>query len=157
MPLLSLTQINPTELKKQTMLEYSINAASKSGGNATAIANNGTIHFDASAEREDKLPNPAELLLISLAACMLKNIERFSEILKYDYIQAKVSIKGFRNDRPPYMSKIDYVLQIETDMDEKKLHLLHKNILKFGTITNTIAKAAELNGTIEFANKSENK
>lgn len=137
------------------MLEYSISATSKAGGEATAIANNGTIRFDASAGRKDNLPNPAELLLTSLAACMLKNVERFSEILKYDYTQAKVSIKGVRNDRPPYMSKIDYVLQIETDMDEKKLHLLHKNILKFGTITNTIAKAAELNGTIEFANKRE--
>jgi hypothetical protein len=50
------------------------------------------------------------------------------------------------------MSKIDYVLQIETDMDENKLQLLHKNILKFGTITNTLAKVAELNGSIEFLN-----
>ena len=136
------------------MLEYNIKALSLAGGEAVATANNGTIHFDASAGGEDKLPNPEELLLTSLAACMLKNVERFSEILKYNYTQAKVSIKGVRNDRPPYMSKIDYVLQIETEMDEKKLHLLHKNILKFGTITNTIAKAAELNGTIEFSRKT---
>jgi len=40
-------------------------------------------------------------------------------------------------------------------MDENKLNLLHKNILKFGTITNTLAKATELNGTIEFLNKKD--
>jgi len=28
--------------------------------------------------------------------------------------------------------------------------LLHKNILKFGTITNTLAKATNLTGRIEF-------
>jgi uncharacterized OsmC-like protein len=134
------------------MLEYKISATSTEGGEATATANNGTIHFDASAGRQENLPNPAELLLTSLAACMLKNVERFSEILKYDYTQAKVSITGVRNDSPPFMSKIDYVLQIETDMDENKLQLLHKNILKFGTITNTLAKVAELNGSIEFLN-----
>ena len=139
------------------MLEYNIKASSLAGGEAKAKANNGIINFDASAGRQENLPNPAELLLTSLAACMLKNVERFSEILKYDYTQAKVSIKGVRNDNPPFMSKIDYTLQVESDMEEKKLHLLHKNILKFGTITNTLAKVAELNGTIEFLTKNESK
>jgi uncharacterized OsmC-like protein len=139
------------------MLEYEINATSKAGGEANATANNGIINFDASAGRKDNLPNPAELLLTSLAACMLKNVERFSKILKYNYTQAKVSVKGTRNDSPPFMSAINYTLEVASDMEEKKLQLLHKNILKFGTITNTLAKVAELNGTIEFLNKSENR
>jgi uncharacterized OsmC-like protein len=135
------------------MLDYEIKAISKAGGMASAIANNGTINFDASSGRKDNLANPAELLLTSLAACMLKNVERFSEKLKFDYTQAKISIKGIRNDNPPFMSVIDYRLQVESDMEERKLHLLHRNILKYGTITNTLAKVAELNGTIEFLNK----
>ncbi len=139
------------------MLEYQITAQSKKDGKALVEANNSTFSFDASAGRQDNLPNPAELLLSSLAACMLKNVERFSEILKYDYTQAKINIKGVRNDNPPFMSKIDYKLQVESDMEEKKLHLLHKNILKFGTITNTLAKVSELNGTIEFLTKNESK
>jgi uncharacterized OsmC-like protein len=71
------------------MIEYKISATSTEGGEATATANNGTIHFDASAGRQENLPNPAELLLTSLAACMLKNVERFSEILKYDIRRPK--------------------------------------------------------------------
>lgn len=132
------------------MLEYQINASSKVGGKASALANSETIQFDATSGRLDNLPNPAELLLTSLAACMLKNVERFSEILKFDYTQARVSIIGKRNDAPPFMSEINYDLQIETNMDEKQLKLLHKNILKFGTVTNTLAKAAVLNGTINY-------
>ena len=139
------------------MLSYTIKAKSTHGGDAIVEANNGSFIFDASAGRKDGLPNPAELLLSALAACVLKNVERFSEILKYDYTQASISIKGVRNDNPPFMSSINYKLQVESDMDESKLNLLHKNILKFGTITNTLAKATELNGTIEFLNKSENK
>ncbi len=132
------------------MLDYEIKATSKAGGMASAIANNGIINFDASSGRQDNLANPAELLLTSLAACMLKNVERFSEKLQFDYTQAIISIKGIRNDNPPFMSVIDYRLQVESDMGERKLQLLHRNILKYGTITNTLAKASELNGTIEF-------
>ena len=137
------------------MLSYQIEAESSKGGQAKALANNGIINFDASSGRQDNLPNPAELLLTSLAACMLKNVERFSEILKYDYTQARISIKGVRNDNPPFMSSINYQLQVESDMDNYKLNLLHKNILKFGTITNTLAKVSELNGTIEFLIKKD--
>jgi uncharacterized OsmC-like protein len=132
------------------MLSYQIKAESKKGGEAKAIANNGIINFDASAERQDNLPNPAELLLTSLAACMLKNVERFSEILKYEYTNAQIEVEGLRNETPPFMSEINYVLKVESDMDQKKLNLLHKNILKFGTITNTLAKAVKLNGSIKF-------
>ena len=132
------------------MLSYQIKAESQKGGKAKAFANNDIISFDASAGRQDNLPNPAELLLSSLAACMLKNVERFSDILKYEYTKAEVEIKGLRNESPPFMSDINYVLKVESNMEQKKLNLLHKNILKFGTITNTIAKASNLNGTIEF-------
>lgn len=135
------------------MLTYQIKAESQKGGQAKAIANHATINFDASADHQENLPNPAELLLTSLSACMLKNVERFSKILKYDYVKAEIEIEGIRNETPPFMSEINYVLKIDSDMDERKLNLLHKNILKFGTITNTLAKAAKLNGTIEFMEK----
>jgi len=137
-------------LKKQkTMLEYQITAQSKAGGKASAIANQTEIRFDASAGRDTVLPNPAELLLTALAACILKNVERYSQILHYPYKSAKVSVKGERSDRPPAMQKIDYILEIDTDLDDKKLQLWHKNIIKFGTISNTLAKATELNGVIK--------
>lgn len=132
------------------MLSYKIEAESQKGGKAIAQANNASIFFDASSGRMDNLPNPAELLLISLAACMLKNVERFSEILKYDYTKATIEVNGLRNDSPPFMKEITYQLKIASNMDQKKLNLLHINILKFGTITNTIAKVANLSGTIQF-------
>lgn len=133
------------------MLQYSISASSKVGGEAKAIANQSNIAFDASAHRDAILPNPAELLLTSLSACILKNIERFSEILKFDYTTAQVTVNGIRNDKPPFMSEINYTITIQSDMDENKLALLHKNILKFGTITNTLSRCAKLTGTIALA------
>ncbi len=132
------------------MLKYKIEASHKKNGSAFALANKSVISFDATSGRDDILPNPAELLLSALAACILKNVERYSEILHYDYNSAEVVITGERNDTPPFMSKIDYVLKIDTSVDERKLNNWHKNILKFGTISNTLAKACELNGKVEY-------
>ena len=130
------------------MLEYEIKAQLSKGGMAKANANHSEIQFDATSGRDEVLPNPAELLLTSLAACILKNTERYSEILHISYRKARVTVTGKRNDIPPSMSEISYKLEIDTDEDEHKIDLLHKNILKFGTITNTLNKACKLEGII---------
>jgi len=41
-----------------------------------------------------------------------------------------------------------YTLRVETDEPDARVELLHRNIRKFGTITNTIAAAADLQGEI---------
>ena len=135
------------------MLEYKIVAQLKSGGEAWAEANKTSISFDATSGRHEDLPNPAELLLTSLAACMLKNVQRYSEILNLTYRKAKVSMIGERNENPPYMKTIKYKLEIDTDADEQKIDIWHKNILKFGTITNTVMRACEVTGEISINNK----
>ncbi len=135
------------------MLEYHIKAHSEAGGRAWAEANQASIPFDASSGRKEGLPNPAELLLTAVAACILKNVERYSEILKLDYRKASIRIHGVRNDNPPYMKKIEYQLYIDTDANERQLENWHKNIRKFGTISNTIARAAELTGEIYKMNE----
>jgi uncharacterized OsmC-like protein len=137
------------------MLQYQITAQSQKGGPAQALAHQTEISFDASADRDALLPNPAELLLTALAACILKNVERYSEILHYPYQSARITVKDVRSDRPPAIQKIDYLLEVDTNIDERKLQNWHKNIIKFGTISNTLAKATGLNGSIKYMDKAE--
>lgn len=134
------------------LLEYKIKAVSTTGGKAAATANKLEIKFDATSGRSDTLPNPAELLLTALAACILKSAERYSEILHYPYKTARVTVKGERNDNPPAMKRIEYILRIDTNIDERQLMNWHKNIIRFGTISNTLANACELTGKIKFIN-----
>ena len=49
---------------------------------------------------------------------------------------------------PPPIVRARYRLRIETDEPQRRVELLHRNILRFGTITNTLAAACELTGTI---------
>ncbi len=132
------------------MLEYTIQASMKSGGLAIAQAHQSEIQFDATSGRDDVLPNPAELLLTSLAACILKNVQRYSEMLNIPYRSANITVNGVRNDNPPLMKEINYILEIDNDADERQINNWHKNIVKFGTITNTLMRACEVHGEMKI-------
>jgi hypothetical protein len=46
------------------------------------------------------------------------------------------------------MTRIDYAILVDTDETDRRLELLHQNVRKYGTISNTIALAVPLNGTL---------
>ena len=46
------------------------------------------------------------------------------------------------------MSSITYDLIVDTDEDDHRLDLLHQNVRKYGTISNTVAAATKLEGRI---------
>lgn len=92
--------------------------------------------------------NPAELLLAALAACMLKGIERVAPILPFSLRGVEVKIDGVRQDAPPRLEEIRYVIVVDTDEPDHRLELLHENVKKFGTVFNTIAPGTTLQGVL---------
>lgn len=92
--------------------------------------------------------NPAELLLASVAACMMKGIERVTPMLGFSLRGVTIQLTGERQDAPPRMTRIDYEILVDTDETDRRLELLHQNVRKYGTISNTIALAVPLNGTL---------
>lgn len=130
------------------MLEYHVTARRIDSHGSEASAKAATIMLDtAMAGREDAF-NPAEMLLASLAACMLKGAERVAPMLEFDLRGVEVSLHGQRQDSPPKMIRIAYEIVVETDESDQRLDLLHRNLRKYGTISNTLAEATELVGTI---------
>ncbi len=92
--------------------------------------------------------NPAELLLAALAACIIKGIERVTPLLRFEFRSLEVQIHGVRQDVPPRMESINYVIVIDTDESDSRIELLHDNVRKFGTVFNTISPGTDLNGTL---------
>lgn len=92
--------------------------------------------------------NPAEMLLASLAACILKGTERVIPMLKFELRGVDVSLEGLRQDSPPKMVRIDYEIVVDTDETDSRLDLLYRNLQKYGTIMNTLAGATDLVGAI---------
>lgn len=79
---------------------------------------------------------------------MIKGIERAMPMLKFDLRGVEVKLHGVRQDSPPKMNSIDYELIVDTDETDHRLELLHGNVRKYGTISNTIAEAVRLEGVI---------
>ncbi len=130
------------------MLNYSVHARRVNSHGSIALAKQAEILLDTDIDGRLDAFNPAELFLASLAACMIKSIERVTPILKFELAGVEVSLQGFRQDTPPRIVSIDYELIIDTTEEDRRLELLHHNVRKFGTITNTVAPATQLNGTI---------
>jgi uncharacterized OsmC-like protein len=96
----------------------------------------------------DELPGPADLLIAAFAACVLKNVERLGDTLHVEWVAARISVEAERQDAPPKITRINYRLEIDTTEPDHRIHLLHRNITKFGTIYNTLAAACDITGEI---------
>ena len=118
------------------------------GGDAHVETLAATISFDGSQSMGDSVPGPAHLLASSLAACVLKNVERFSHMLPFTYGRATVDVQLTRQSRPPRIVSASYQLDVDTDEPAHRCELLHRNIRKFGTISNTLAAACPLSGSM---------
>ena len=128
---------------------YRADGSLRVGGAGRLQAHGLDAEFDGTAGRLEDLPGPADVLCAALCACILKNVERFSHMLPFRYESASVEVTAEREAPPPRIVRVSYHLRVVSDEPPARVELLHRNIRKFGTITNTLAAACELSGTIE--------
>ena len=130
-------------------MTYRATGRVRAGGEGQLEAHGLGTPFDATAGRLDTLAGPADILCAALCACILKNVERFSHLLQFRYQSASIEVSAERDEPPPRIVRMRYSLRVVTDEPPQRIELLHRNIRKYGTITNTLAAACELSGTIE--------
>jgi len=129
-------------------MTYSIQAYSKKNEDGTLRIKESDFCFGISDKSAKTLANPAELFLGSLSACILKNVERFSVLLKFEYSSAEIKVNANRLEKPPRMDEIDYQLKIISNDSSLNIELLKKNLERYGTIYNTIGSVCSINGSI---------
>lgn len=85
-----------------TARRYTVNAHTTGDGAAEVTANNAAIPFDRSWPNTEQpsLPGPGELLAAAFAACAIKNVERFSQILPFAYDSAEIDVELHRSEHP---------------------------------------------------------
>lgn len=130
------------------MTEYRVAARRIDSHGSLAQAKEAVVVLDTDlAGRRDAM-NPVELLLSALAACMLKGIERVTPMLAIQIEGAEVQLEAIRQDVPPKLISIRYQITVDSAETDQRLDLLHRNILKYGTISNTLAATVSLEGTL---------
>jgi uncharacterized OsmC-like protein len=130
------------------VLEYRVTAQRIDAHGSKAWAKAAEIAVDTDPAGRPDAFNPAELLLAAVAACMIKGIERVMPMIKFKLRAVEVRLHGVRQDNPPKMTAIRYELIVDSDESDQRLELLHKNVRKYGTISNTVAEAVALEGSI---------
>jgi uncharacterized OsmC-like protein len=129
-------------------MNYQIKASSISNQDAIVHIKQSNIDFGTTSTTADTLPNPAELFLGSFSACMLKNVERFSGMMKFSYTKATLEVQATRLENPPRLDNIKYNLTIFSKDKKLNTDLLKKNVEKYGTIYNTVKQSCTISGTI---------
>ncbi len=129
-------------------MEYSIHAETESNNDGIISIKLSKIEFGTTSKTADKLPNPAELFLGSFASCILKNVERFSELMQFSYLKTSIIVSATRLENPPRINQLSYKLTIYSKDQKLNIKLLKKNIEKFGTIYNTVKQSSSITGII---------
>jgi uncharacterized OsmC-like protein len=135
------------------MLEYDVVAKRIDSHGSSARCKDADIVLDTDVKGRADAFNPAELLLAAVGACMIKGIERIAPMSHFKYRGVEVRLHGVRQDSPPFMASITYEMIVDTDEDNRRLALMHHNVRKYGTVSNTIAAATRLEGKMVRAPK----
>jgi uncharacterized OsmC-like protein len=130
------------------MLEYSVTATQRDETGSKAEAHGAEVDLDTGLAARSEALNPAELLLAALGACMIKGAERARPMIKVKFRGIQVRLHAVRRDTPPAIVSIDYELIVDSDEPDHRLELLHTNVRKYGTVSNTLASAVPLTGTV---------
>lgn len=129
-------------------MDYYVTAHRTDAHGSLARTKDASLVLDTdNAGRRDAF-NPAELFLAAIAACMIKGIERVTPLLNFDLRTVEITIHAKRQDSPPRIYAVEYAIVVDTDENDDRLELLHKNVRKYGTISNTVAEATQLSGSI---------
>lgn len=129
-------------------MEFNILSKRISSEISASFCKEAKIDLDTNLNGNPKAFNPAELLLASLSACIIKGIERVVPILNFELRGVEVKVNGIRQDSPPKLESITYEIIVETDESDHRLESLHTNVKKYGTVFNTIAPGTALSGIL---------
>jgi uncharacterized OsmC-like protein len=130
------------------ILTYTVDAGRAEPGVSIGWTRRAEVRFDTGVDLSDDLFGPADLLGAAFAACLLKNVERFSHLLPFRYDGASAHVSLEREDRPPRIARIRYQLRLITDEPPRRIALLERNLVQFGTIYNTLLRACEVIGEV---------
>jgi uncharacterized OsmC-like protein len=124
------------EMRVTAKLESVVTARRVDASGSQATCKDATLTLDTALAGRRDAPNPAELLLAALSACMIKGIERVAPMLKFSFRGIAIRVHGVRQDVPPRLERIDNEIVVDTDEPGRRL------------VFNTVAPGTDLQGVL---------
>lgn len=137
---------------QRPQVQYAVETQRIDSQGSVARCKEAVLQLDTSSAGRTDAFNPVELLLAAVSACMIKGVARVAPFLGFDYRSVSVKLRASRQEVPPHIARIEYEILVDTEETDHRLNLLHENIRKFGTVSNTVAAGTSLTGTIRRLN-----
>jgi len=93
--------------------------------------------------------NPVETLLAALGSCLLTGIQFVAESSKVPLEGARVVLEAHREDKPPRIVRIGFVMYLESPAPVERLERLYELTLKNSTLFQSLKAAIPITGRWE--------
>lgn len=130
------------------MMSFSVTARKIDEHLSAVVNGSAEVALGTDMQGNDDAFNPMELLMAALSACMLKGINRVSPLIGLTINGVTITVSALRQDSPPLVAAMTYQIAVDSPDSDEKLELLHENLVKFGTVTNTLAAGTTLRGEL---------
>ncbi|WP_123106148.1 OsmC family protein [Acidithiobacillus sulfuriphilus] len=90
--------------------------------------------------------NPVETLLSSMGACLLTAIAFVAEASHIPLAGARIELEATRQDRPPILTQIHYMLYLKSDASPEQLDRLVDLAKRNSTVFQTVSLAVSVEG-----------
>ncbi|KFL26671.1 hypothetical protein JP74_11260 [Devosia sp. 17-2-E-8] len=87
-----------------------------------------------------------DLLLASVAACLLASVERYLPDVCQN--EVTVDVRALSQSYPPEIVAISYSIEVDTEETQMQLDRLHSVVRKHGEVVNTLSLAIPISGSI---------
>ncbi len=95
--------------------------------------------------------NPVETLLSAVGDCLLTALDYVSQLSRVPIAAAAVEVEGERQDKPPALTQIRYVLRISSDAPDERLERMVELARANSTVFQTVSMAVPIAGYWERA------
>ncbi len=133
--------------RAQSLRTYRVSVTRQGEERAEAAARGYTLTLNAKKGGEAGF-NAAETLLAALGACLLTNLDSFAAKMRLRVDGARVDFTAVRQEDPPGLVDINYLLTINSPERVEKLQELHELAVKWGTVSNTLRAGLIPNGAL---------
>lgn len=147
-------QCGPFSAIDRFMIEYCVSAVGMDGPVSLARCKDALLMLDTNAQRRPDAFNSEELFLASLAACMIESVRCLAPQLHFQYRTLTVSLRAVAQRVPPKITRVEYLLNLDTDESAARLEILHLMVRTQGAVCNTVARDTDLVGKVSRMSKA---
>lgn len=130
----------------RTMQTYEVRIARQDAIHVQATVRDFTLQLGAKRGDAGAGFNPVETLLSAVGTCFLTALAFVAELSHVCIDNAVMTLEATRQDRPPIVVGIRYVLQVASDLEESRMDRIIELAKRNSTVFQTISLAVPIEG-----------